>query len=178
MSFHEVKSLSDIRLPSLNLLPKPHILKKNKPSPKNKHLLKSRPIVNGFNTVITHPSKLLSKLVKIFLNKLRHEFSDTHVLVNSSVEVVNQLDKIRIDPYGMRLHFVSFDFSSLYTSISNNTVFESFSFLERHLDIDVCTINLMFDLFNYIKHNAYFHIGFKCLFLQKQCLAKGSILQI
>ena len=137
----------------MNLLPKPHKLK-SKASPRNQNLLKSRPIVNGFNTVITHPSRLLSKLVKIFLNKLKNKFSDTYVLVNSSFEVVNQLDKIRIDPYDMRLHFISFDFSSLYTSISNNTVFESFSFLERHLDIDVCTINLMFDLFNYIKNNV------------------------
>ena len=172
-SFYEIKSVSDIRLPSLNLLPKPHKLK-SKASPRNQNLLKSRPIVNGFNTVITHPSRLLSKLVKIFLNKLKNKFSDTYVLVNSSFEVVNQLDKIRIDPYDMRLHFISFDFSSLYTSISNNTVFESFSFLEKHLDIDICTINLMFDLFNYIKHNAYFHIGFKRLFLQKQGLAMGS----
>ena len=54
----------------LNILPKPHKLK-HKVSPNKQHLLKSRPIVNGFNAVITQPSKLLSKLVETFLKKLR-----------------------------------------------------------------------------------------------------------
>ena len=53
-----------------NKLPKPHKLK-HKVSPNNQYLLKSRPIVNGFNAVFTQPSKLLSKLVETFLKKLR-----------------------------------------------------------------------------------------------------------
>ena len=65
-------------------------------------------------------------------------------------------------------------FSSLYTSIDNNTVIDSFMFLQEHLNIDACIINFMLDLFNYIKHNAFFHIGFKRLFLQKEGLAMGS----
>ena len=126
-SFFDIKSVSDIRLPSLNILPKPHKLK-HKASPCNQHLLKSRPIVNGFNAVITQPSKLLSKLVKYFLGKLRTKYSNFYVLVNSSFEVINQLNKLHVNPYDMQLHFISFDFSSLYTSIDNNTVINSFMF--------------------------------------------------
>ena len=62
----------------------------------------------------------------------------------------------------------------MYTSIDNNTVIDSFLFLRSHLDKDTCTINLMLDFFDYIKHNDYFHIEFKHLFLQKQDLAMGS----
>lgn len=88
--------------------------------------------------------------------------------------MVNQLNQLRIDPYDTQLYFVSFDFSSLYTSIDNNTVIDSFLFLRNHLDKDTCKINLMLDFFDYIKHNVYFHIEFKRPFLQKQDLAMGS----
>ena len=88
--------------------------------------------------------------------------------------MVNQHNQLRIDPYDTQLYFVSSDFSSMYTSIDNNTVIDSFLFLRNHLDIDTCKINLMLDFFNYIKHNVYFHIEFKRLFLQKQDLAVGS----
>ena len=60
-SFFDIKSVSDIRLPSLNILPKLNKLI-HKASPGNQHLLKSRPILNGFNAFITQPSKLLSKI--------------------------------------------------------------------------------------------------------------------
>lgn len=102
-------------------MPKPHKLKQKAPS-SIQHLpvLRSRPIVNGFNTVITEPSKVLSKLVKYFLKKLRLKFKHCDTLVNSSLQVANQLKTISIDPYDMELHFISFDFSSLYTSIDND----------------------------------------------------------
>ena len=119
----------------LNILPKPHKLK-HKVSPNKQYLLKSRPIVNGFNAVITQLSKLLSKFVETFLKKLRTSIEISYVLVNSSFEVVNQLNQLRIDPYDTQLHFVLFDLSSLYTSIDNNTVIDSFLFLRNHLDKD------------------------------------------
>ena len=82
-----------------------------------------------------------SYLVKYFLGKLRTKYSYFYVLVNSSFEVVNQLNELHINPYDMQL----FDFSSLYTSIDNNTVIDSFMFLQQHLNIDACTIKFMLD---------------------------------
>lgn len=172
-SFYKRKTHLDIKLPSLNLVPKPHKLKQ-KASSSIQHLLKSRPIVNGFNTVITEPSKVLSKLVRYFLKKLRLKFKHCDTLVNSSLQVVNQLKTISIDPYDMELHFISFDFSSLYTSIDNYTVISAFLFLQTQLHIEQATIQFMIELFYFIKNNAYFHVGFKRLFLQKQGLAMGS----
>lgn len=130
--------------------------------------------LNGFNTVITEPSKVLSKLVRYFLKKLRLKFKHCDALVNSSLQVVHQLKTISIDPYDMELHFISFDFSSLYTNIDNDTVINAFLFLQTQLQIEQTTVQFMIELFYFIKNNAYFYVGFKRLFLQKQGLAMGS----
>lgn len=51
--------------------------------------------------------------------------------------------------------------------------YHSFLFLQTQLQVEQTTIQSMIELFYSIKNNAYFHIGFKRLFLQKQSFATG-----
>lgn len=46
----------------------------------------------------------------------------------------------------MELHFISFDFSFLYTSIDNDTVISAFLFLQTQLQIEQTTMQFMMEL--------------------------------
>ncbi len=96
-------------------------------------------------------------------------------MVGSSKDVVNYLDSAMFAPEDIeQLYMVSFDFSSLYTSISNRSIYQMIIFFGTFLDLDMSLVNIMMDLHNFIKSNAYFTVAGKQLFLQKNGLAMGS----
>ena len=76
-------------------------------------------------------------------------------------------------PYDIKLHFVSFNFSSLYNSIEQHCYW-LLPFLTK-------TITCRWIYYEYFDRNvlisnknAYFHIGFKRLFKNNQGLSMGS----
>ena len=58
----------------------------------------------------------------------------TLIIRSSNDQIMFDLHEIKMyypsnfNPYDMQLYFISFDFSSLYTSIDNNSVIDSFMF--------------------------------------------------
>lgn len=142
------------------------------------HKLKGRPIVNGFATINTEPSKLLGKIFHKCLNNLMTTFRIKDItcpIIDSSRELVDRLSLLSFNNYDLdNIYFISFDFSSLYTSIKKWSVFDTIHFLGSILKLEKSEINIMKDLFNFIKDNAYFTVGNKHLYLQKEGFAMGS----
>ena len=171
------RNIEDIKLPTLNIMPKVHKLK-NKASKENEHELKGRPIVNGFTTINTEPSKLLGEIFHKCLLDLVAVFDKENIhcpIVDSSKQVVNRLSQVNLNGYNPDcIYFVTFDFSSLYTSIKTWTVCDTIHFLGAILKLGKGEINLMKDLFKFIKQNAHFTVANKELYLQKEGFAMGS----
>ena len=171
------RGINDIKLPTLNIIPKVHKLtmKANKDNEKD---VKGRPIVNGFATINTEPSKLLGTIFHDCLDRLLMVFKDKniqHPIVNSSDQVIERLKMINLQEYNLDdIYFVSFDFSSLYTSIQKWTVFDTNDFLGSILMLPKSEVLIMKDLFKFIKQYAYFTVGNKLLYLQKEGFAMGS----
>ena len=168
---------TDIKLPTLNIMPKVHKLKERACS-KNEYKLKGRPIVNGFATLNTEPSKLLGEMFRKHLNTLIELFKTNNIhcpVVDGSRKVIDRLNSISMKKYDLNdVYFIAFDFSSLYTSIKKWTVFDMIHFLGAILKLDKTEIYLMKDLFRYIKEYAYFSVGNTKLYLQKEGFAMGS----
>ena len=96
-------------------------------------------------------------------------------IVSGSRDVVNKLNTKPFHHYDLdQIFFITFDFSSLYTSIKKWTVFNTIHFLCAFLKLDKQLIYLMKDLFNFIKNNAYFTVGNCMLYLQQEGFAMGS----
>ena len=161
----------------MNIVPKVHKLTESADS-YAESTLKGRPIVNGYATVNTEPSKLLGKLFKNCLDKMMELFhrKDIHYpIVNSSRQVIDRISVLDLKAKNPdNIYFISYDFSALYTSIRTNTVFDTIHFLGHVLQLRKEQINLMKELFNFIKANAYFTVGNKRLYLQKEGFAMGS----
>ena len=171
------RDINDIQIPTLNITPKVHKLKETA-SEMNEKQLKGRPIVNGFATLNTEPSRLLGKIFHDCLNKCIDKAMTMDIrspIVTGSRDVVNKLNTIPFHHYDLdQIFFITFDFSSLYTSIKKWTVFNTIHFLGAFLKLDKQLINLMKDLFNFIKDNAYFTVGNCMLYLQQEGFAMGS----
>ena len=168
------RKLEDIIMPSLNITPKPHKLN-TPPCISNEHLLKGRPICNGFACINTEPSRILGKLLRKFLNILRKDLGTVCPIVDSSLQVIQHLYKLNFDGFDSdNIYFISFDFASLYTSLKVDTILQMFHRLKSILQLDEETITLMIDLFTFVKQHAYFHVAFSKLYLQKEGLAMGS----
>ena len=143
----------------------------------NENKVKGRPIVNGFATLNTEPSKLLGQIFRIHLNNLIDLFKTQNIhypIVDGSRKVIDRLNLISLDSYYFDNIYFSFDFSSLYTSIKKWTVFDTIHFLGAVLKLRKSEVNLMKDLFLFIKKYAYFTVGNKTLYLQKEGFAMGS----
>lgn len=168
---------SEVKIPSLNITPKVHKLE-NKASPELEAELKGRPIVNGFNTLTTEPSKLLGQLFRQCLIDITRQANDegiTSPIVSNSKEIVDRLLSIPFSKLNLdNVYFITFDFSSLYTSIKKWTVFDTIHFLGAHLNLSKNMIKIMKELFNFIKQYAYFTVGNNSLYLQKEGFAMGS----
>ena len=171
------RDINDIQIPTLNITPKVHKLKETA-SEENEKQLKGRPIVNGFATLNTEPSRLLGKIFHDCLNECIDKAKTMGIhspIVSGSRDVVNKLNTIPFHHYDLdQIFFITFDFSSLYTSIKKWTVFNTIHFLGAFLKLDKQLINLMKDLFNFIKNNAYFTVGNCMLYLQQEGFAMGS----
>ena len=114
--------------------------------------------------------KCLLDLITVFGKETTH-----CPIVDSSKQVVNRLSQINLNGYNPDcIYFVTFDFSSLYTSIKTWTVCVTIHFLGAILKLEKSKINLMKGLFNFIKQNAYFTVANKELYLQKEGFAMGS----
>lgn len=171
------RNISDIKLPTLNITPKVHKLKQIANSD-IEHKLKGRPIVNGFATINTEPSKLLGEMFHKYLKEFIHKFTKLHgkcPIIDGSRTVVDRLSALSFKEYDLEdIFFVCFDFASLYTAIKKWTVFDMIHFLGAFLHLNKSETNLMKDLFNFIKDNAYFTVGNKLTYLQKEGFAMGS----
>ena len=89
--------------------------------------------------------------------------------------MIDRISTMSLKAYNLdNIYFISFDFSALYTSIRKNTVYNTIHFLGHVLQLNKEEINLMKELFNFIKANAYFTVGGKRLYLQKEGFAMGS----
>lgn len=171
------RELKDIKIPTLNITPKVHKLK-SEACPNNEKLIKGRPIVNGFASINVEPSKLLGQIYKYVINKAIKKAEDMNIdnpMVTSSQNVVEHLNSIDIEKVHVDdLFFVSFDFSSLYTSISNKSIYDMILYYGQLLELDSSMINLMTDLHGFIKDNAFFDVANKHMYLQRNGLAMGS----
>ena len=167
----------DIKLPTLNIMPKVHKLKE-KASIENENKVKGRPIVNGFATLNTEPSKLLGTMFRIHLTNLINLFKARKIhcpIVDGSRKVIDRLNAKSLENYNLDdVYFISFDFSSLYTSIKKWTVFDTLHYLGATLKVEQIEVNLMKALFMYIKRYACFTVGNTKLYLQKEGFAMGS----
>jgi hypothetical protein len=176
------RKASDVVIPSLNILPKPHKLSQP-PSPSNEPSLKGRPIVNGFATLNTEPSRLLGSLLKGYLKDITVKASlqgITSPIVYSSLEEVSLLEEIAIPPDDLiNMFFISYDFTSLYTSITSEHMMETIHFVGEFLDLNHSTVQFMIELCSYIRGHAYFHVGQNsCTFKRKVLLWVCTILAI
>lgn len=171
------RTIDNIKLPTLNIMPKVHKLSEQA-SQNNEHLVKGRHIVNGLATLNTEPSKLLGEMLQKQLDNLINLFQEKSIhcpLVNSSRQVIERLNKVHLKAANLdNIYFISFDFASLYTSIKKWTIFNTIHFLGSILNLNRNEITLMKDLFSFIKQNAYFTVGNRKLYLQKDGLAMGS----
>lgn len=171
------REAGNVQIPTLNISPKVHKLKEEA-HPSLEPKLKGRPIVNGFATMNTEPSRLLGSVFRYCLNKCIEKAQLEGInspIINSSREVVDKLRRISFRNYKLdNIYFITYDFSSLYTSISKHTLFDTIHFVGDYLKLDRNLIFLMKDLFNYIKNNAYFTVGNTKLYLQKEGFAMGS----
>ncbi len=124
------------------------------------------------------PSTLLGGMYKHVIDKATSKAESMGIpnpMVNSSKSVVDHLKRIKILPKDIDdIFLISFDFSSLYTSISNQSIYQMIIFFSNFIELDVSVTNMMMDLHNFIKQNAYFKVANKHLFLQKDGLAMGS----
>ena len=147
-------------------------------SPDNESELKGRPIVNGFATLNTEPSQLLGKIFSNCLHECICKAASENIIspiIASSKEVKDRLSRLSFSKYKLDdIYFITFDFSSLYTSIKTWTVFDIIHFLGAFLKLDKPLKNLMKDSFNFIKQNAYFTVANTLLFLQKEGFAMRS----
>lgn len=171
------REVNNVQIPTLNISPKVHKLKEEA-NPSLEPKLKGRPIVNGFATLNTEPSRLLGSVFRYCLNecidKAKLEGINSPI-ITSSRELVDKLNRIQFKNYKLdNIYFITYDFSSLYTSISKHTLFDTIHFIGDYLKLDKNLIFLMKDLFNYIKNNAYFTVGNTKLYLQKEGFAMGS----
>ena len=166
-----------VKIPTLNICPKVHKLK-NEANPTLEKELKGRPIVNGFATINTEPSILLGAIFRDCLERCIQKAATEGIqspIIYSSRDVINKLNELTLQGYNLdNIYFITYDFSSLYTSIKKHTLFDTIHFIGHFLQLDRNLINLMKDLFTFIKNNAYFTIGNKYLFLQKEGFAMGS----
>ena len=81
-------------------------------------------------------------------------------IVDGSRKVIDRLNAKPLENYNLDdVYFISFDFSSLYTSIKIWTVFDTIHYLGAILKLEQVEINLMKDLFMYIKRYACFTVG-------------------
>ena len=171
------RKIEDIKIPSLNIMPKVHKLKE-KASISNEAIVKGRPIVNGFATINTEPSKLLGQMFRKHLNSLKDLFKikDIHCpIIDGSRKDIDRLRLISLHKHDLdSIYFISFDFSSLYTSIKKWTVFDTIHFLGAVLKLNPLEVRLMKDLFIFIKSYAYFTVANTKLYLQKEGFAMGS----
>ena len=96
-------------------------------------------------------------------------------LVDGSRKVFDRLNSISLKGYNLDdIYFIAFDFSSLYTSIKKWTVCDTIHFVGAVLKLARTEIDIMEDLFGYIKNYAYFSVGNTDLYLQKEGFAMGS----
>ena len=171
------RNIDSVHIPTLNITPKVHKLHQGA-SPDNESELKGRPIVNGFATLNTEPSQLLGKIFSNCLHECICKAASENIIspiIASSKEVKDRLSRLSFSKYKLdNIYFITFDFSSLYTSIKTWTVFDTIHFLGAFLKLDKPLINLMKDLFNFIKQNAYFTVANTLLFLQKEGFAMRS----
>ena len=171
------RDINKIKLPTLNIVPKVHKLKATADR-SNEQELKGRPIVNGFATINTEPSKLLAEIFDDCLLRLSEKFREKGMkipIVKSSKQVVERLTLINMQNYNLdNIYFISFDFSSLYTAIKKWTVFDTIHFLGAILKLNESEILIMKELFTFIKQYAYFTVGNELLYVQKEGFAMGS----
>ena len=83
------RNLNDIKLPTLNITPKVHKLT-DRADINSERTLKGRPIVNGYATVNTEPSKLLDKLSKTCLNNMMVLFHRKEIHYPKLLEVLDK----------------------------------------------------------------------------------------
>ena len=128
------RNIDNVHIPTLNITPKVHKLHQGA-APDNENELKGRPIVNGFATLNTEPSHLLGKIFSNCLHECIHKAASENIIspiIASSKEVKDRLSRLPFSKYRLDdIYFITFDFSSLYTSIKTWTVFDTIHFLGR-----------------------------------------------
>ena len=168
----------ELKLPSINLLPKVHKLK-DSPSTENEKILKGRPIINGHSTTNAAVSKTFDTYMKQINDGLRQLFEHHNlpfpVLKNSDelITEINSLQKLSFEELN-RIWIGSLDFESLYTNIKKHHVYQM---LRQARDLEILSDKDYFiciQLYNYMQDNNIFHVGFTHFFRQINGLTMGS----
>ena len=168
----------EIRLPSLNLLPKVHKLKVL-PNPEIESKLKGRPIVNGFKFTTSKVSRLLYIYMEDIYEKFRVLFQTENIqfpCIRNGEELIDRVKgQGHLTLTGiLDVWLVNFDFESLYTNVTDNYVHDLLHFAKDTLSIPSNDIHIATSLYTFIKRNAFFHIGYQKIYRQVNGLTMGS----
>ena len=177
IAFLQSRKTKDIKLPSLNLLPKVHKLE-DRASSVNEGMLKGRPIINGFAYTTAETSRIVAKHLDSFNDSFRLMFEQekmTFPIIKNSDELVSKLQELHIPFNDINyIWLVTFDFESLYTNIEGRLFTELLDFASEQNWIQDTSYNFLSDLFHFNQNNGYFHVGHKYIYKQTKGLAMGS----
>ena len=169
---------SDLTLPSLNLQPKIHKLD-SPPSPQNEHLLKGRPILNGFNFTTSSVSRLFNS----YMEKIYYGLIDLYEINNITFPCLKNSDELiqkykTIDNFSLSdicdIYQIVFDYESLYTNITETHTKQMFHFALKHDIIDIYEMHIMNILLRFLQDNIFFHIGHNKYYRQIRGLPMGA----
>lgn len=169
---------NDLKLPSLNLLPKIHKLK-SLPNPENENILKGRPILNGFNFTTSAVSRIFDDYMMHITRKLKDLFQSSNITfpcIKNSDELINTLNSLpKLDTHDLtNIWLITFDFESLYTNITSDYVYEMLNSAQRHQFISSNEHQRCMLLYEFMQNNNFFHIGHKKFYRQTNGLSMGS----
>ena len=173
-----IQNKDTLKLPSLNLLPKIHKLD-NLTEPNIEHKLKGRPIVNGFQFTTSRISRILNEyMINIYDNFkiLFHQYDLKFPCIVNSDQLIAELKNLPTFNFIdlSNIWFVTFDFESLYTNITRKYVLECLAFARETFQIDDLDYEFITDLYDFMQHNSFFHIGNKKFYRQINGLTMGS----
>ena len=141
----------EIRLPSLNLLPKWHKLKVL-PNPEIESKLKGKPIVYIYMEDIYEKFRILFKTENIQFPCIKNG--------EELIDRVNGQGHLTLTGI-LDVWLVNFDFESLYTNVTDNHIHDLLHFAKDTLSIPSNDIHIATSLYIFIKRNAFFHIGYQ-----------------
>ena len=93
--------------------------------------------------------------------------SDQHIAELKNLLTFNFIDLSNI-------WFITFDFESLYTNVTRKYVLECLAFARETFQIDNLDYEFITDLYDFMQHNSFFHIGYKRFYRQINGLTTGS----